>query len=81
MFSTPGGRPASWNSWASATTALGESSGPFRISVQPAPSADTILRIAWLKGKFHGVKAAQTPIGSRTTICRTFGLRGGITRP
>ena len=80
-FSTPGGRPASWNMRAIATTALGASSGPLRMSVQPAPSAATILRIAWLNGKFHGVNAAHTPTGSRSTSWRTFGARGGMTRP
>ena len=51
------------------------------IIVQPAPIAAAILRIAWLNGKFHGVKAAQTPTGSRSTSWRTFGRRGGMTRP
>lgn len=47
-LSTPGGRPASWNSRAMATTALGESSEPLMMMVQPAPMAAVILRIAWL---------------------------------
>jgi hypothetical protein len=80
-FSTPGGRPASWNSRASATTALGASSGPLRMMVQPAPTAAAILRMAWLNGKFHGVNAAHTPTGSRSTSWRTPALRAGITRP
>jgi hypothetical protein len=49
--------------------------------VQPAPIAETILRIAWLKGKFHGENAATTPMGSFTTNWRTPSCRGGITRP
>jgi hypothetical protein len=49
--------------------------------VQPAPSAATILRIAWLNGKFHGVNATHTPTGSRSTICRTSARRGGMMRP
>ncbi|MCY1245146.1 hypothetical protein D9M72_582680 [compost metagenome] len=80
-LSTPGGRPASWNSRAIATTALGESSGPLRMMVQPAAMAAAILRMAWLYGKFQGVKAAHTPMGSRSTSCRTLGRRGGTTRP
>ena len=64
-----------------ATTALGVSSGPLMMMVQPAPIAAAILRIAWLKGKFQGVNAAQTPTGSRSTNWRTLGCRGGITRP
>jgi hypothetical protein len=49
--------------------------------VQPAPRAETILRIAWLNGKFHGENAATTPIGSFSTNWRTPSLRDGITRP
>ncbi len=64
-----------------ATTALGVSSGPLITMVQPAPTAAAILRIAWLNGKFHGVNAAHTPTGSRSTNWRTLGARGGITRP
>src|SRR5215475_3119090 len=63
-LSTPFGNPASWNMRAIATTALGVSSGPLMMIVQPAPTAAAILRIAWLYGKFQGVNAAQTPIGS-----------------
>ena len=81
MFKHPGGSPASWHSWAMATTALGASSGPLRIIVQPAPSAAVILRMAWLKGKFHGENAAHTPTGSRSTNWRTPCTRGGMTRP
>src|SRR5690606_41891895 len=44
ILSTPGGRPASWNICAIAITALGESSGPLRIMVQPAPIAAQTLR-------------------------------------
>jgi len=48
-------------------TALGESSGPLRMTVQPAPIAAQIFLIAWLYGKFQGVNATQTPIGSLRT--------------
>ena len=44
-------------------------------------SAAAILRTAWLIGKFHGVKHATGPTGSRTTNCSTPSARGGITRP
>ena len=80
-FNTPAGRPESWNNWASATTALGASSGPLSTIVQPAPTAAEIFRIAWLNGKFQGVNAAQTPTGSRSTSWRTPSIRAGITRP
>src|ERR1700757_2036200 len=71
----PAGKPASWNIRAIATTALGESSGPLSTSVQPAPKAATTLRNDRLKGKFQGVNAAQTPMGSRETVCCTPGVR------
>ena len=80
-FRHPGGNPASWKSRAIATTALGASSGPLMMIVQPAPSAETILRIAWLNGKFHGENAATTPIGSFSTNWRTPSARGAMTRP
>ena len=53
----------------------------FSTIVQPAPTAAAILRIAWLYGKFQGVNAAHTPTGSRSTSCRTLGIRAGTTRP
>lgn len=80
-LSAPAGRPASWNSRASATMALGDSSGPLSTTVQPAPSAAASFFAAWPKGKFQGLNAATTPAGSRTTHCRTDGWRGGTTRP
>jgi len=46
-----------------ATTALGASSGPLMTIVHPLPTAAAIFRIACTNGKFHGEKAAQTPIG------------------
>ena len=36
------------------------------MNAQPAASAAETLRTAWLIGKFHGVKPATTPTGSRT---------------
>lgn len=81
MFRQPGGNPASWKRCASATIALGDSSGPFSTSVHPDASAAAILCIAWLNGKFHGENAAHTPIGSRSTVCITSGERAGTTRP
>jgi len=59
----------------------GASAGAFKIIVQPDASAAATLRTAWLSGKFQGVMARQTPIGSRTTSCCTRGLRDGMMRP
>ena len=64
-----------------ATVEEGDSAGPFRMIVQPLANAATTLRSAWLKGKFHGVKAMQTPTGSRSTVCCTRGSRAGMSRP
>jgi hypothetical protein len=37
---------------------------------QPAASAGPALRVIIAEGKFHGVIAAQTPIGSLSTTIR-----------
>ena len=59
----------------------GVSSGPFRITEQPAQRAAATLRTAWLIGKFQGVNAATGPTGSRSTICTTPSARAGMIRP
>ncbi len=81
IFRQPAGKPASWKMRASATIALGDSSGPFSTSVHPQASAAAILWTAWLNGKFQGENAAHTPIGSRNTVCVTAGRRAGTIRP
>ena len=50
-------------------------------SEDAAASAPAILRIGVSAGKFQGVKAAATPIGSRSTIWREPGARPGMMRP
>ncbi len=45
----------------------GVSGAGFRITVQPAASAGVIFERLSMNGKFHGVIAPTTPIGSRTT--------------
>ena len=45
---------------------------------QPAASELDALRAGRLIGKFHGVKAATGPTGSRSSIWRWPGLRAGI---
>ena len=57
------------------------SSGPLRMTGQPVQSAAESFRTAWLIGKFHGVKAATGPTGSRVTIWSTPSARAGMTRP
>jgi hypothetical protein len=79
-FSTPGGKPASTKACASSTAPAGVSSAALRMIAQPAASAPPTLRAGELIGKFHGVKAATTPAGSRTTVWRMPGS-AGMTRP
>ena len=59
----------------------GVSSEALMMIEQPAPSAPAILRAGVTPGKFQGVNAATTPIGSRTTIWRMPGRRPGTMRP
>ena len=78
MFTTPGGKPASWNIDASSIAVEGVSSEGFRTTVLPAASAGPSFQIAIFRGKFQGVIAATTPTGSRI---RRFWLNPGLERP
>src|SRR5205085_6954233 len=80
-FSTPGGRPASWNARAISSVVAGVSSAGLMMIEQPAPSAPAILRAGVIAGKFHGVNAATGPTGSGITMLRTPGTRPGMIRP
>ena len=64
-LNTPGGMPACSASTASASAVSGVASAGLQITVQPAASAGATLRVIIAMGKFHGVIAAQTPIGWR----------------
>jgi hypothetical protein len=50
-------------------------------NVQPAASAGPALRVIIAAGKFHGVIAATTPIGWRSTRIRLSGWWPGMTSP
>ena len=80
-LSTPAGRPASAKQRTISTQAPGVSSDAFRMSEQPAASAPPTLRAGVSTGKFHGVNAATTPIGSCITSWRTPLPRPGTMRP
>jgi hypothetical protein len=67
-LSTPAGRPASAKARTMAMQVPGVSSDALMMSEQPAASAPAILRAGVMPGKFHGVKAAQGPIGSFIAI-------------
>ena len=60
---TPAGTPARSASSASASALKGVSWAGFRIIGQPAASAGPTFRVTIAIGKFHGVIAAQTPMG------------------
>ena len=64
-LSTPGGRPASVASSANLSAVKGVLEAGFRMTVLPQARAGAIFHRAWMMGKFHGVMAATTPIGSR----------------
>jgi len=49
--------------------------------VQPAASAGPHLRVIIAAGKFHGVIAAVTPIGSFSTTMRLSAPCAGIVSP
>ena len=62
-LNTPGGRPASWVTWAMASAVSGVADAGFSTTEQPAARAGAILRVTIVAGKFHGVTAATGPIG------------------
>ena len=62
-LTTPGGTPASSMSWAMASAVSGVSMAGLTITVQPAPRAGAILRVAMAAGKFHGVISSAMPMG------------------
>ena len=49
--------------------------------VQPAANAGATLRVIMAVGKFHGVIAAQTPMGSRRTSMRLVAIGAEIVSP
>ena len=80
-LNTPAGIPARSASSASASADSGVSSAGLITKVQPAASAGAHLRVIIALGKFHGVTAATTPIGSLNTRMRRPGCVVGITSP
>ncbi len=78
---TPAGRPARCVSSARASAHSGVCPGGFTTTVQPAASAGATLRVIIATGKFHGVIAAQTPIGCLSTSTRLFASVDGIVSP
>ena len=67
---TPGGIPARSASTASASAENGVWLAGRITPVQPAAQPGPALRVIIAEGKFHGVIAANTPIGSFSTRMR-----------
>ena len=80
-FSTPFGMPARSASSASASAESGVSFAGLITEVQPTAIAGPTLRVIMAIGKFHGVIAAVTPIGSLRTMMRRPPTFCGITSP
>src|SRR5262252_5563842 len=78
---TPFGTPARSASSHSARAEYGVAVAGFSTIVQPAASAGPALRVIIAAGKFHGVIAAQTPIGSFVTTIRLSAACAGIVSP
>src|SRR3954469_10237238 len=78
---TPFGTPARSASSHKASAENGVAVAGFNTIVHPAASAGPALRVISAAGKFHGVIAAQTPIGSFKTTMRLSGPCDGIVSP
>src|SRR4029077_4526862 len=78
---TPAGSPARAASSPSASAESGGALAGLSTIVQPAAIAGPALRGIIAIGKFHGVIAAQTPIGCLTTKSRRSGVFCGIVSP
>src|SRR5450755_59369 len=75
------GTPARSASTASASADSGVWLAGLTTMVHPAASAGPALRVIIAAGKFHGVMAAQTPIGCFSTIMRRSAVKPGIVSP
>ena len=81
-MNTPFGNPGAMREFgnARAPTAAFRCAGLIT-KVQPAASAGAHLRVIIALGKFHGVIAATTPMGSFSTMMRRPAALVGITSP
>src|SRR5215467_5754896 len=78
---TPFGTPARSANSHSARAENGVAVAGFSTIVQPAAKAGPALRVIIAAGKFHGVIAAHTPIGSLVTTIRLSEACAGIVSP
>jgi hypothetical protein len=80
-LNTPRGTPARSASTARASADSGVASAGLTMIGQPAARAGPTLRVIMAAGKFHGVMAAQTPIGSFVTTMRLSPAGVGMVSP
>jgi len=78
---TPAGTPARRASSAIASAVRGVWLAGLTTMLQPAARAGPALRVIMAAGKFHGVIAAQTPMGSLSTTMRAVSRGAGMTSP
>jgi hypothetical protein len=78
---TPAGMPARSARTARARAERGVCGAGFRTTVQPAARAGDTLRVTMAFGKFQGVMAAHTPMGSRRTWIRLSVVVAGMVSP
>jgi hypothetical protein len=78
---TPFGTPARSASLHNAKAENGVAVAGFKTIVQPAAKAGPALRVIIAAGKFHGVIAAHTPIGSLVTTMRLSAACAGMVSP
>ncbi len=69
-FNVPAGKPARTASSQSANAVKGVADAGLTMTVHPAARAAATLRVTMAAGRFHGVIAAQTPMGSLRTTMR-----------
>ncbi len=81
MFTTPGGAPASSIVRRIRPAVSGVALAGLTMLVQPAAIAGPSFRVIIAAGKFHGVIAAVSPTGWRSTSTRFCGFAAGTTCP
>jgi hypothetical protein len=80
-FTTPFGKPASFNVWTMKRCVSGQTSDERRITVLPQAKGAAIARTPRMTGAFHGAMPRTTPAGWRTASDRMPDLSDGITSP
>jgi hypothetical protein len=81
MLHTPAGSPARSASTPIAKAENGVCEAGRITPVQPAAQPGPALRVIMAAGKFHGVMAANTPMGSFVTISRRPARCCGMVSP